>query len=60
MDAVEAGLRFVFAVAGQVEGEDAQSVGRLRGGRRDLNVLLEKDRHNKVNSNVPQRREITW
>ena len=58
MNAVEAGLRFVFAVAGQVEGEDSECVWRLSGGRRDLNVLLQRDIHNKVNSNIYQKSEM--
>jgi len=39
VDAVKAGLRLVFAVAGQVEGKDAKSGGRLRRGSWDLDVL---------------------
>ena len=52
MNAVKAGLRFVFAVAGQVEGEDSECVGRLSGGRWDLNVLLQNEINNKVNYNI--------
>lgn len=43
VDAVEAGLWLVFAVAGQVEGEDAQSSGRVCSGSRDLDVLQEEN-----------------
>lgn len=39
VNAVEAGLRLVFVVAGQVEGEDSEAGGSLRGRRRDLYVL---------------------
>ena len=39
MNAVEAGLRLVFAVAGQVEREDSESVRGFRGRRWDLYVL---------------------
>lgn len=42
MDAVKAGLRLVFAVTGQVEGEDAQSRRRLWCWSRDLEVLRGK------------------
>lgn len=43
VDAVEAGLRLVFAVAGQVEGEDSESIGGLGGRCRDLYVLLKNE-----------------
>lgn len=39
MDAVEAGLRLVFAVAGQVEGEEAQRLRSLGGRSGDLDEL---------------------
>lgn len=40
MNAVEAGLRFVFAVTGKVEREDSESIGGFRGRRWDLHVLI--------------------
>lgn len=40
---VEAGLRFVLAVAGQVEGEDTQCIGSLRGASRNFDVLEGRD-----------------
>lgn len=51
VNAVEAGLRFVFAVTGQVEGEDSECVWRLSGGCGDLNVLLKKT-DSMINSNI--------
>lgn len=39
MNAVEAGLRFVFAVARQVEREDSESIRGFGGRCRDLYVL---------------------
>lgn len=41
--AVEAGLRFVFAVAGQVEGEDSQCIGSLGGAGRNFDILERRD-----------------
>ena len=43
VDAVEAGLRLVFAVAGQVEGEQAQRLGSLGRRSRDLDELKERE-----------------
>ena len=42
MNAVKAGLRFIFAVAGQVEGKDSQGIRRLRGRGWDLDVLWQR------------------
>lgn len=43
MDAVEAGLRLVFAVAGEVKREDPECIRGLWSRRRDLYVLLGSD-----------------
>lgn len=48
MNAVEAGLGLVFAVAGQVEGEDSESIGDVGGRSRDLYVLIEMKRKETV------------
>jgi hypothetical protein len=40
VDAVNAGLRFVFAITGQVEGEDPECIWGLWGWGRDLDILL--------------------
>lgn len=42
MNAVEAGLRLVFAVTGQVEREDSESIRGFGSRRRDLYVLSRK------------------
>lgn len=46
VNAVEAGLGLISAVAGHVEGEDAQGRGLLRRGSRNLDVL-ERNKRNK-------------
>lgn len=38
VNTVEAGLRFVFTVTGQVEGEDTESIRSIRGSR-NLDIL---------------------
>jgi len=38
VNTVKAGLRFVFTVTGQIEGEDTESVRRIRGSR-NLDIL---------------------
>lgn len=42
VNAVEAGLRLVFAVTGQVEREDSESIRGFGSRRRDLYVLSRK------------------
>lgn len=48
MNAVEAGLGLVLAVAGQVEGEDSESIGGVRGRGGDLYVLIGMERKETV------------
>lgn len=58
MNAVEAGLGLVFAVTGQVEGEDSESIGGFGGRGRDLYVLLEMKRKETVRD--PERKKMKW
>lgn len=58
MNAVEAGLGLVFAVTGQVEGEDSESIGGFGGRGRDLYVLLEMKRKETVRDQ--ERKKMKW
>lgn len=58
MNAVEARLGLVFAVTGQVEGEDSESIGGFGGRGRDLYVLLEMKRKETVRD--PERKKMKW
>lgn len=57
MNAVEAGLRLVFAITGQVEGEDSESIGGIRGRSRDLYVLIEMKRRETVRDQQRKKNE---
>lgn len=58
MNAVEAGLGLVFAVTGQVEGEDSESIGGFGGRGRDLYVLLEMKRKETVKRSREEKNEM--
>lgn len=55
MDAVEAGLGLVLAVAGKVEGEDAQGSMGVRRGGRDLDILWEEGGDKRVRTEHVQK-----